>query len=215
MPSRRPARARAGAPVAVLVVAVAAATGGCGAQPAPTRSGPDPVATGCRQQWTALEADARRRAQQRGLSAQPDRWDSLAAGARYFATRARPADCETPLAEQRDRVQALSTYSRKLAAWDLPHQLETVAPKIRHYHGKKPSRRAVRHALALLRREAPRAMADLRPAWQQAATVDISDPAQQRNALAGLKLLAGDSVAFGRCRQALRTLHAALRSAER
>ena len=233
MSSRRAAGGPSGA---VALVAVAALAVGCSGDVPAKRVQDAPATHACRQQWAALEGELARRAGQHDLSAQAPRWDSLAAGAQYFTTRARPSDCTTTLAREHDRAEALSAYTNRLRAYDMPHQLVAATPDVLHYlrlplpkphrvrveagNGgtrmrtvRPPSKREVRAALESLRRAAPRAMADLHPAWQQAAAVDIGDPAQVRQAVAGLRLLAHDSSAFATCVEALRTLRSAARFA--
>ena len=186
----------------------------------------------CRHRWAALADRLNARAGQTYASAQADRWDSLTAGALYYASTATAADCGEPLAREHQRVATLEAYTSRLAGYDMPRQVGRLSPAVRRYLAsplprpvhetagsghrrhtrtvRPPSKRQVRVALRRLRAAAPREMHDLAPAWRQAAAVDIGDPAQVRRALAGLRLLAGDSSAYAECRQLLRLLRGAV-----
>ena len=200
-------------------------------RPAPTGA----AARSCRHQWAQLEEQLTARAGQRDLSAQPERWNALAAGALYYATRATAADCRDRLDQEHARIDAVTAYAAKLTTYDMPRQLRTITPAVEGYlshplprpqqtsgagkHAGKhahvvrpPSKKSVHRALARLRSAAPRAMRDLEPAWRQAGAVDLGDGAQVHKALDGLRLLAGDSQAYAECRQALRLLRGAVRT---
>jgi hypothetical protein len=64
----------------------------------------------------------------------------------------------------------------------------------------------VRAALTVLQRQASAAVADMQDGWEEAATVDLDDPAAVRRTLADLRFLAGDSTPFQACRSALTVL---------
>lgn len=236
MPSRLPARAGLAAATLSLTGLLATAAGCADASPAASsHTGPtDAAARACRHQWVQLEEQLTARAGRRDLSAQPERWNALAAGALYYATRATAADCRDRLDQEHARIDAVAGYATKLAPYDMPRRLREISPAVQRYlseplprphhvggkHGtqhhahvvRPPSKKPVRHALTRLRAAAPRAMHDLEPAWRQAGAVDLGDRAQVRKALAGLSLLAGDSAAFAQCRQALGVMQAAVRT---
>lgn len=230
---RPPALARVG-PVALALCLVAGtpACSGGGPSAAERSRGPTRAAQACRHRWAALADQLNARAGQTDASAQADRWNALSAGALYYASNATATDCGQPLTREHQRVAALEAYTSRLAGYDMPRQVRLLSPAVRHYLAaplpkparatagpghhrhtrplRPPSKWQVRVALRRLHAAAPREMTDLAPAWRQAAAVDIGDPAQVRRAVAGLRLLAGDSSAYAECRQLLRLLRGAV-----
>jgi hypothetical protein len=205
-------------PLVVLLVAA-----GCGhptPPPPTTAAGPTRDAQACRDQWHDLGTELQDRAAATEPSALPARWNSVVATVGYYATSATAADCPAALDAQRTAATALTAFSAQVRRFDPAYQLAQLRPRAATYVAgplPKPTRvkgkrvppvpkRTVRTALATLTASAPRAVADMADGWHELDTLDLTNAAAVRAALADLAFLAQDSQPFRACAQAAAVL---------
>lgn len=233
MPGALRERVRLAAGTAVLV-AVATLAAGCGSgDPAarPSHS-PDAATSQCRAKWAELADDIEGNEKDTEPSALAERWNTVVATVDYYASSARSSDCEDRLATQRKAITALEDFEKSLQPWDMEHQLAAVQSRAQDYsaptgskgkkgksesgkkHGKDapPSTAAVKKALGILRKQAPTASDDQRPAWQETHVVDLANKAAVKRARKDLDFLSHQSKAWRACEDAVKVIRKALRS---
>lgn len=225
-----------------VVLALVVGTTACGAQRTETEKGPDRATLDCRQQWSDLGDTLRGRDAQSTPSALADRWNSVIATIDYYADSATADDCSTTLSGQQTRIAQLEEFSARLHRFDVGYLMSDVAGLATDYLArplppprrtvakaghkpatgkrkvttvKPPSKADVRTALATLQKDADLATADMRAGWEEANSIDLSDPAQQRQTIKDLTFLAGDSAPFQASLAAIRFLRAAAGFTER
>lgn len=213
-------------PLLLATVTLLAGATGCGGTERPTPS-VSHEAQACRSQWddvaqTILDMDG-----DTTPSALSQRWSTIIAGVDYQRHNAGGRHCSEDIEEQVREIGTLRKLGERLRVYDMAYQLRTIQPQVEIYlnepvprsatseNGQKvrpPTHRAVQQALDVLTARAEEANAQLQPAWDQAAAIDLSSPDEIRTAITDLDRLAQSSPAFGACEQALQVLVAAVRA---
>lgn len=209
-----PARGVSGPIVALVMLTLGVS--GCGGEAssaAASTKQPDAAVSACRGQWKDLENTVQARSAGETPSALAERWNSVAATLDYYATSARAKDCDPTLAAQTRAISALTTFERRLTAYDMELRLtrleqgatayaaRTKAPATKPSKKgakapKAPAPKAVGRALRTLRTQAPLASRQQGPAWEQANAVDLTVKASVAKAVKDLKFLSGESKAY-------------------
>lgn len=216
---------------AVLVTALALTLGAtaCGGQkPAPSAT--STLLADCRNQWHDVAETVVGLDEDTNPSALATRWNSVVATIDYYENTTTEKDCQTNIETQVKANSLLRSFSEKLRPYDMAYQLTRVSAAADLYvhdplpsasrnenNGKlikPPAKAAVATALATLTTDAVTANTELQPAWDQLASVELTDEAAVTAALGDLDSLAQDSPAWGRCEQALQVLVAAITAQE-
>lgn len=227
-------RARVGrATVVVPLLGLTLGLTGCGSSDDEnTADEPSRAAVACRAKWKDLGADVEGRDAQTNPSALPRRWNNIAASVDYYAASATSDDCGKRLDEQKASMDALASFTTKLAPYDMELKQEAVQADAQRYasgpqptaprpspgkSGKKqkqppaaPRPAEVGRALETLARQAPLATQQQGPGWQQASVADLGDTASVTKTVKDLAFLSGESAAYRACSAALRLVNRAL-----
>jgi hypothetical protein len=225
-PMLRP-RARVGRTAAVVPLIGLLALTGCGSSTDESRTdAPSKAALACRATWKELGAQTSGRDSRTNPSALAPRWNNIAATVDYYATSASAGDCGTRLDEQKASMQALASFTTRLAPYDMELRLEQVQSDAQRYASgpqpaapeesgpakkrdrPKPASRTagpaeVGLALKTLQQQAPVATRQQGPGWQQARVADLADTAAVTKTVKDLAFLSGESPAYRACSAAL------------
>ncbi|MCW2854687.1 MAG: hypothetical protein JWR52_302 [Marmoricola sp.] len=220
--TRRPSLRAAAVPALALALTVS----GCGANRAPASTESQALRQ-CRAQWRDVAQSVAGLDGDTNPSALATRWTTVIATVAYYQGTASAKGCRATVATQVRAITALRDFSTPLRPYDMAYQAEAVAPAVDLYlhdplpapvrstRGKNvppPSKQAVTTAAATLGEHAAQANADLAPAWEQFASVEITDDATVRSAMADLDSLARSSVDWTACEQALQVILTAERA---
>ncbi len=208
---------------AIVSLALVLTASGCGAA-ASTSTSQSRALQHCRAQWhdvaqsvAGLDADT-------NPSALASRWNTVIATVDYYENTTTAKGCTSIIDGQVRAISALRDFSNQLRPYDMAYQAQQVASAVdlylhdplpaptRNAKGKKvapPSKQAVTAAAATLTQLAAAANADLAPAWEQFTSVEITDDAGVRTAMADLANLAQTSASWTACHQALQVITAA------
>ncbi|MCW2755677.1 MAG: hypothetical protein JWQ32_3088 [Marmoricola sp.] len=204
----------------VLAVALALIASGCGAHRAHASTELRALQQ-CRAQWRDVAQSVAGLDGDTNPSALATRWTTVIATVAYYQDTASAKGCRARVATQVRAITTLRDFSAQLRPYDMAYQAEAVAPAVDLYlhdalpapvrssRGKKiapPSKQAVTAAAATLSEHAAQANADLAPAWEQFASVEITDEATVRSAMADLDSLARSSADWTACDQALQVI---------
>lgn len=195
-------------------------TGACGAEEGDgTRSVED-----CRDQWKDVAQTVYAMDAERYPSAMSERWSTIIAGAEYQRDFGDGKDCTKQIEQTIEAIDTLRKFTDRLQDFDMEYQLHIVAPQAELYltddlpkpvdKVKPPTKAAVQAAYQTLRLRAQDANKQLTPAWQQALSIDLGDPAAVRKAIKDLDRLAVSSPAFRDCQAALAVIVRAIRAQE-
>lgn len=218
-----PAPPKPSALLATLLLALAVGCGGTSTPEGPTEA---EQVEACRAQWrdvglTIVDMDTDPLPS--GLA---QRWSSIMAGVDFKAQNP-GSTCVLEIEQQVRAIDTLRKYAARLQPYDMEYQLMQVRSAINLYlhdplpgryeddNGEKvtpPRKPAVRRALEVLERNAATANAELRPAWDQASTIDLTSADQIRTSIKDIDRLASSSLAFQKCEQVLQVLVAAIRA---
>jgi hypothetical protein len=245
-PRARVGRAPAAVPTSGLVpgllLALLLALAGCGSADNNNdkAAAPDKAEVACRAKWKDLESKVNGRDSLTNPSALAQRWNSITATLEYYASSASSKDCGKTIEDQQKAMDALASFSTRLAPYDMEQRLDQVkadaqryatsprppAPKASPSTTKKantkktkkakppPARTApavVAAALRSLTTQAPVATQQQGPGWQQASVIELSDAAAVAKALKDLAFLSSQSPAYRACTVALAQISSALK----
>jgi hypothetical protein len=212
--------------VLLLALALALTASGCGASRI-RATGASPSVQQCRSQWQGVAQSVAGLDGDTNPSALASRWTTVIATVDYYENITTAKRCRADIASQINAITALRAFSDRLRPYDMTYQSEQVAAAVdlylheplpaplRNARGKKippPSKQAVTAAAATLSEHASQANTDLAPAWEEFASVEISDAATVQSALTDLDSLARSSADWTACEQALQVIMTAERA---
>ena len=202
-----------------MVLALALA-GGCGGQDADV----EPSAGNCREQWRDVAQTVYEMDSERHPSGMAERWSTIIAGTEYQRDFGDGKDCAQQIDRTVESIETLRMFTDRLRDFDMEYQLHVLAPQAELYLTgdlpravkgvRPPSKRDVNSAYQTLRERADDANEQLAPAWQQALSIDLGDPAQVTKAIKDLDRLAVSSPAFQECQAAIKVLVRAVKAQE-
>lgn len=206
-------------PLVALVLTLALA-GGCGGQAADG----EPATENCREQWRDVAQTVYEMDSEGHPSAMAERWSTIIAGAEYQRDFGDGEDCTRRIDQTIESIDTLRRFSDRLRDFDMEYQLHVLAPQAELYltddrpravEGvRPPSKPKVNAAYQTLRERADDANEQLTPAWHQALSIDLDDPAQVSKAIKDLDRLAVSSPAFQECQAAITVLVRAISAQE-
>jgi hypothetical protein len=230
--SPRRARVRRHGAAAGVAVVLVMGLAGCGSDESAKPEGPSRAALQCREQWNALGGEIADKDERTNPSALAPRWGSISAAVEHYRSAAEGSDCDETLEKEKSAVAKLTSFSSKLARFDMELRLVQVrdeaakyaqgprppAPKAEKGKKGKKQKRAPRPpkpaevaaALKTLTRQAPAATEQQRPGWQQAEAIDLDDAKAVKKAVKDLDFLSEESKAFRASSSALATIRRAL-----
>ncbi len=213
----------------VLLIGLA----GCGSDDEPAKSDePSKAALDCREEWNDLGGQIADKDERTNPSALAPRWGSISAAVEHYRNAAEESDCGETLDSEKAAIAALTSFSGKLARFDMELRLAQVRDEAARYaksprppapkastgkKGKKqkrpprpPKPSEVAAALKTLTRQAPLATEQQGPGWQQAQAIDLSDKKAVKKAVKDLDFLSEESKAYRASSSALATIRKAL-----
>ena len=220
---------------AVTGVALAVLLSGCGSNDAAEDDGPDQKTAACRDEWKDLGKNVQGNDQKTNPSALAARWNNVVATVGYYASSAKASDCGEAITKQKAAISALTSFSTRLAPYDMELRLDQVRDQAQKYaegppppspspspkNKKKPNKLVkpppappspaqVAAALKTLTAQAPVATQQQGPGWTQARVVELTDTAAVAKTVKDLAFLSTESPSYRACQLLLARIRTAL-----
>jgi hypothetical protein len=205
---------------------------GCGSSEPTKSEKPSKATLDCRKEWNDLGGQIADKDERTNPSALAPRWGSISAAVEHYRAAAEESDCGKTLDSEKAAIAKLTSFSGKLARFDMELRLVQVRAEAARYakgprppapkastekKGKKqkraprpPKPTEVAAALKTLTRQAPVATEQQGPGWQQAQAIDLTDEKAVKKTVKDLDFLSDESKAFRASTGALATIRRAL-----